>query len=75
MAETDKAKRGRRLRIIGGTLDQVEAQLDELLEEYSAVNFSFVPVDGELRACVVLISNRVLTAQRLSQGANAGFLR
>ena len=75
MAETDQAKRGRRLRIIGGTLDQVEEQLDELLEEYSAVNFSFVPVAGELRACVVLISNRVLTAQRLSQGANGGFLR
>jgi len=75
MAETDKAKRGRRLRIIGGTLDQVEAQLEELLDDYSALNFSFVAFAGELRACVVLISNRVLTAQRLSQGANGGFLR
>jgi len=75
MAETDQAKRGRRLRIIGGTLDQVEAQLDELVEEYSAVNFSFVPVNGELRACVVLISNRALTSQRLSQAVNGGFLR
>jgi len=75
MSETEPAKRVRRLRIIGGTLDQVEATLEDLLDDYSAVNFSFVPVNGELRACVVLVANRVLMAQKLAATPNGGFLR
>ena len=59
-----------RLRIVGGTRAEVERELNEILEEYSAVVWNFVAVGDRVEANVVLFHNSVIArAQLASAGA------
>lgn len=65
----------RRLRIVGGTREQVELELNSLLEEYTAIAWNFVSVGDRIEANVVLFHNSVMRQAALAQAAAAGGMK
>ena len=64
--ELERNGKPRRLRIVGGTREQVERELNELLEDYSAIAWNFVAVGYHVEANVVLFHNSVLMQAQLA---------
>jgi hypothetical protein len=56
----------RRLRIVSGPVAEVEQQLNNLLDDYMAIQYSFVEVGGELHCAAVLVHLSVLRKQALA---------
>jgi hypothetical protein len=65
-------KKPRRLRIVTGTVAEVEEQLNQLLDSYLATQYNYAVVGDELRVTVVLLHESVV---RMHQIAQAGAMR
>ena len=61
----------RRLRIVGGTREEVERELNQLLEDYTAIAWNFVAVGDRCEANVVLFHNSVMRQAALAQAQAA----
>jgi len=59
----------RRLRIVTGTVAEVEDQLNRLLSDYNAIVWAFAAVGDAMHGTVVLLHNSVLMQQALAQPA------
>jgi hypothetical protein len=57
----------RRLRIVTGTIAELEDQLNRLLNDYNAIVWSFATVGEAMHGTVVLLHNSVLMQQALAQ--------
>lgn len=62
----------RKLRIVTGTVFELEDQLNRLLNDYNAIVWHFAPIGDAMHGTVVLLHNSVLMQQRL---AMAGGMR
>jgi hypothetical protein len=56
-----------RLRIVGGTRAEVESELNELLDDYSAIAWNFIAVCDRVEANVVLLHNSLVRQSVLTQ--------
>lgn len=65
-------KKPRALRIVEGTVAELELELNALLEDYTALVWNFSPVGAEIRGVVVLISNSVVQRQQLAAAGRMG---
>jgi hypothetical protein len=59
----------RRLRIVTGTVAELEYELNQLLNDYNAIVWSFAAVGDAMHGTVVLLHNSVLMQQALAQPA------
>jgi hypothetical protein len=57
----------RKLRIVTGTVAELEDQLNRLLEHYNAIVWSFAPVADAMHGTVVLLHNSILIQRALAQ--------
>ena len=57
----------RKLRIVSGTIPELEDQLNRLLNDYNAIVWSFAPVGEAMCGTVVLLHNSVLMQRALAQ--------
>jgi hypothetical protein len=59
----------RRLRIVSGTVHEVEEQLNRMLDDYMTIMWNWVTVGAELRVSVVLMhQSEVRKAQLMMAG-------
>jgi hypothetical protein len=71
----DIEKKPRRLRIVTGTVAELEDQLNHLLNDYNAIVWAFAPVADAMRGTVVLLHNSVVMQQAIAQGGNQRIFR
>lgn len=57
----------RKLRIVTGTVAELEDQLNRLLNDYNAIVWSFAPIGEAMCGTVVLLHNSVLMQRALAQ--------
>lgn len=58
-----------KIRVIGGNHHEIEQQLNQLLDEYTAVTWNFCPILDQVRVTVVLLHNSVVRMQMIAQPA------
>lgn len=63
----DVESKPRRLRIVTGTVAELEEQLNRLLNDYNAIVWAFSPVVDVMHGTVVLLHNSVLMQQALAR--------
>ena len=59
----------RRLRIVTGSVAELEDQLNRLLNDYNVIVWAFAPIADAMHGTVVLLHNSVLVQQALAQPA------
>ncbi len=64
-----------RLRIISGPTFEVEVELNRMLDDYTAIVWSFYDCGGVPTASVVLLNNTEIRKQSYAQAANQRILR
>lgn len=57
----------RKLRIVTGSVAEIEEQLNRLLNDYNAIVWSFTPMGDEMHGTVVLLHNSVLMQRAIAQ--------
>lgn len=62
----------RRLRIISGTVAEVEEQLNRMLHDYMAIMWNWATVGAELRCTVVLMHQSEMRKAQLMMGGQIG---
>jgi hypothetical protein len=65
----DITEKPRKLRLLSGDYHAVEEQLNQLLDDYTAIVWNFVEVAADLRVTVVLVHSSVMRQQMLAQAA------
>lgn len=63
----DAEVKPRKLRIVSGTVAELEDQLNRLLNDYNAIVWSFAPIGEAMCGTVVLVHNSVLMRRALAQ--------
>ena len=58
-----------RIRIVGGTREHVERELNQLIDDYVATVWNFVAVEGKVEANVVLFHSSVVLRNQLAAAA------
>jgi hypothetical protein len=64
----DAEAKPRKLRIITGTVEEVEFQLNQLLKDYALSTLNFAVVENKLRMTAILILASELRMQQLMAG-------
>jgi hypothetical protein len=59
----------RKLRLVSGWSAQVEEQLNQLLDDYTAVTWNFTGLGGGVWITVVLVHSSVIRQQMIAQAA------
>ena len=57
----------RKLRIVTGSVAELEVQLNHLLQDYNAIVWHFAPIGDAMHGTVVLLHNSVLMQQALAR--------
>jgi hypothetical protein len=65
-------KKPLRVRVISGTVAEMEEQLNRLLEHYMAIQWNYAVVKDELRMTVVLFHESVIRMQQIAQAGLSG---
>ena len=68
----DPERRPRRLRILSGTVEELELQLNTVLDEYMALVWNFQVVGERIHGTVVMVHASEIRKQQLAQGAVMG---
>lgn len=61
-------RKAKRIRILSGTVPEVEEALNRMLDEYAAIVWSFVAAGDHVQVTVVLIAISEMRMQALAQG-------
>lgn len=62
----DIESKRRKLRIVTGTVAELEEQLNRLLNDYNAIVWSFAPLGVAIHGTVVLLHNSVLMQRAIA---------
>lgn len=70
--EINPERKPRRLRIVSGTVYEIEEQMNRMLDEYVTVMWNWTVVGAELRVSVVLMHQREVRKAQLMMGNQMG---
>jgi len=64
--ENDGELKPRRLRLVSGTIAEVEVELNRLLDHYIATQYNYAVVDNQLICTVMLLHESVVRMQQIA---------
>ena len=64
--EHDGEIKPRRLRLVSGTIAEVEVELNRLLDHYIATQYNYAVVDNQLICTVMLLHESVVRMQQIA---------